>query len=61
MPAVKAKSRKKADVQAAVKKNIQGLVAADKNRPASKRRSMAQNVAIAYSEARPTKKNRKKK
>ena len=59
MPVYKAKSRKKADIQKAVSKNIQGLVAADKNRPASKRRPMKQIVAIAYAESKPNKKKKK--
>ena len=58
MPVAIAKTKKKKDIQAAVKKNIQGLIAADKNRPPSKRRPMKQVVAIAYSEARPKKKKK---
>lgn len=58
MPPVKAKSRKKADVQKAVSKNIQGLIAADKKRPPSQRRSKEQIIAIAYAESKPKKKKK---
>lgn len=58
MPAVKAKNRSKKAVQTAVAKNMQGLVAANKRRPADKKRSQEQMVAIAYAEARPKKKKK---
>lgn len=58
MPAVKAKSKKKADVQKAVSKNMQGLVAANKLKPKKEQRSQAQMVAIAYSESKPKKKKK---
>ncbi len=52
----RARSNKKEAIQRAVSKNIQGLVAANNNKPSSQRRSIAQLRAIAFNEARPKKK-----
>ena len=58
MPAVKAKSKKKKDIQFAVSKNMQGLVTANKLKPKDEQRSMAQMAAISYAEAKPKKKKK---
>lgn len=58
MPAVRAKGTSKKAVQKAVAKNMQGLVAANKERPKDKQRSQAQMVAIAFSESRGGKKRK---
>lgn len=55
MPAVKAKNRSKKAVQTAVAKNMQGLVAANKRRPADKKKPFKQLVAIAFSESKKKK------
>lgn len=60
MPYQVAKNKSKKAIQKAVQKNIQGLVAADKNRPLSERRPHKQIVAIAYAEATPKPKKKRK-
>jgi hypothetical protein len=60
MPAVRAKGKSKNAISKAVAKNMQGLVAANKNRPADKQRSQQQLIAIAYSESKPKSKKKKK-
>lgn len=58
MPAYKAKGKGKKAVQEAVSKNIKELYRANASKPSDKKRSHAQIVAIAYSEAKPKKKGK---
>lgn len=54
MPAHRAKSNKKKDVQKAVSQNMHEL-----NKPGVKKRKQSQKIAIAFSEARGGKKRKK--
>lgn len=55
MPAHKAKSNSKKDINSAVSKNMHEL-----NKPGVKKRSQAQKIAIAISEAKSGNKKKKK-